>query len=79
MAQPRFLRRHYPHQVQGVRSTFVVDHLSQAAPPHLFLVQNKTGKKDVKGGSAAGSDNAKRCNLRLHESNIEQGPARSTS
>jgi hypothetical protein len=31
---PRFLRRHYPHQVQGVRSTFVVDHLSQAAPPH---------------------------------------------
>ena len=42
-----------------------------AAPPHLFLVQNKTRKKDVKGGSAAPSDNAKRCNLRLHESNIE--------
>jgi hypothetical protein len=59
MAKPRFLRRHYPHQVQGVRSTFVVDHLSQAAPPHLFLVQNKTRKKDVKGGSAAPSDDAK--------------------
>ena len=59
MAQPRFLRRHYPHQVQGVRSTFVVDHLSQAAPPHLFLVQNKTRQKDVKGGSAALSDDAK--------------------
>jgi len=35
------------------------DHLSQAAPPHLFLVQNKTRKKDVKGGSAAPSDDAK--------------------
>jgi len=23
MALPRFLRRHYPHQVQGVRSTIV--------------------------------------------------------
>ena len=30
-----------------------------AAPPHLFLVQNKTRKKDVKGGSAAPSDDVK--------------------
>jgi len=58
MAQPRFLRRHYPHQVQGVRSTFVVDHLSHGGSPALHL-QNKTRKKDVKGGSAALSDNAK--------------------
>ena len=46
MAKPRFLRRHYPHQVQGVRSTFCADHLSQAAPPH-FLGQNKTETSEV--------------------------------
>jgi hypothetical protein len=43
---PRFLRRHYPHQVQGVRPTVIVGHLSQAAPPH-FVCQNKTGPGEV--------------------------------
>ncbi len=47
MARPRFLRRHYPHQVQGVRSTFRADHLSQAAPPHSILGQNKTHRSEV--------------------------------
>ena len=47
MAKPRFLRRHYPHQVQGVRSTFRADHLSQAAPPHSILGQNKTHPSEV--------------------------------
>jgi hypothetical protein len=53
MAKPRFLRRHYPHQVQGVRSTFLVDHLSQAAPPHQFLGQIKTDKREVNKGDRA--------------------------
>jgi hypothetical protein len=47
MAKPRFLRRHYPHQVQGVRPTFCADHLSQAAPPHFVFVQDKTGAWEV--------------------------------
>ena len=55
MAQPRFLRRHYPHQVQRVRLT---DVSANRGSPALRL-QNKTRKKDVKGGSAALSDDAK--------------------
>jgi hypothetical protein len=47
MAKPRFLRRHYPHQVQRVRPTFRADHLSQAAPPHSILLQDKTGPWEV--------------------------------
>ena len=43
-SDPRFLRRHYPHQVQGVRSAFA-DHLSQAAPPHW--IENKTTGSEV--------------------------------
>ncbi len=79
MAKPRFLRRHYPHQVQGVRPTFRADHLSQAAPPHSILGQNKTRPKDVKGGSAAPSDDANPLGFADITSNIEQGTARSTS
>ena|SRR4030095_14759153 len=46
-SDPRFLRRHYPHQVQGVRSTFRADHLSQAAPPHSIVTQNTTHPGEV--------------------------------
>jgi len=40
MAGPSLLRRHYPHQVQGVGPT--IGPLSHSAPPQ-YLFQNKTG------------------------------------
>src|SRR6266576_2855361 len=57
MARPRFLRRHYPHQVQGVSS--ITPDSQPSGSPAVFLSQNKTRMKDVKGGSAAPSDDAK--------------------
>ena len=79
MAKPRFLRRHYPHQVQGVRSTFLVDHLSQAAPPHQFLGQIKTDKREVNKVDRPLRRTMPNIGSLLRESNIEQGTARSTS
>ena len=38
-SDPRSLRRHYPHQVQGVVQ---LDLSAIAAPPHFSLVENKT-------------------------------------
>ena len=38
-SDPRSLRRHYPHQVQGVVQ---LDLSAIAAPPHFYLVENKT-------------------------------------
>jgi hypothetical protein len=39
------LRRHYPHQVQGVRLN---DVSAIAAPPHLFHFESKTRVGEVK-------------------------------
>jgi hypothetical protein len=44
MAKPRFLRRHYPHQVQGVVQ---LDLSAIAAPPHFVLRQDKTHPSEV--------------------------------
>jgi hypothetical protein len=46
-SDPHSLRRHYPHQVQGVRPTFAPIISAIAAPPHFFLVQNKTQMCEV--------------------------------
>jgi hypothetical protein len=43
-SDPRSLRRHYPHQVQGVVQ---LDLSAIAAPPHFYLVQNKTPLREV--------------------------------
>jgi hypothetical protein len=45
-SDPRSLRRHYPHQVQGVVQ---LDLSAIAAPPHFYLVQNKTPLPEVNG------------------------------
>ncbi len=39
MAKPRFLRRHYPHQVQGVRSTVAPIISARRLPRTFFLVR----------------------------------------
>lgn len=43
-SDPRSLRRHYPHQVQGVVQ---LDLSAIAAPPHFFVDQNKTDTQQV--------------------------------
>ncbi len=43
-SDPRSLRRHYPHQVQGVVQS---DLSAVAAPPHFYLVQNRTRASEV--------------------------------
>jgi hypothetical protein len=43
-SDPRSLRRHYPHQVQGVVQ---LDLSAIAAPPHFYRVQNRTRASEV--------------------------------
>jgi hypothetical protein len=48
-SDPRSLRRHYPHQVQGVVQ---LDLSAIAAPPHFYLIQNKTPLREVNAHAA---------------------------
>jgi hypothetical protein len=45
------LRRHYPHQVQGVVQS---DLSAIAAPPHFLVAQNKTDTSEVNDEQIAG-------------------------
>jgi len=57
MADPRSLRRHYPHQVQGVVPTS--GPLSHSAPPQ-YLFQNKTRPAQVNASKNGGGVSIKR-------------------
>src|SRR6266542_86620 len=46
MTKPRFLRRHYPHQVQGV-VRFFSDLSARRLPRTFFTGQNKTRLNEV--------------------------------
>jgi hypothetical protein len=49
------LRRHYPHQVQGVSSTFsrtLLDSQPLRLPRTFFLAQNKTDTSEVNAADA---------------------------
>jgi hypothetical protein len=51
------LRRHYPHQVQGVSSTFsrtLLDSQPLRLPRTFFLAQNKTDTSEVNDEQIAG-------------------------
>ena len=50
-SDPRSLRRHYPHQVQGVR---LCDVSAKRLPRIFFLGQNKTHASEVNGRTSSG-------------------------
>jgi len=59
-SDPRSLRRHYPHQVQGVVQ---LDLSAIAAPPHSSLVENKTPLCEVNARKIAGRRDGRPANV----------------